>query len=316
MSISVALLPFPCVYHPQSDLPLGEHVFPGRKYSALAGRLRDGGYLDDENCLSPNPACREDLLRVHTPAWVKALLDGTITYEEVLRLEIPYSRPLVDICLLHAGGTLLAAEEALSNGCCFHLGGGFHHAFAGHGEGFCAIHDVAVALRTLLDAGKIRSALVVDTDVHQGNGTAAIFAEDRRVFTFSIHQENNYPAVKQQSDLDVGVSDGAGDEEYLALLDAALEQCFSLCQPDLVAYVAGSDPYRQDKLGGLNLSIEGMYERDRKVAAAAFGRRAAIFATLAGGYAVTFDDTLTLHANTALALAAAMTQSPDASLPR
>lgn len=299
----MALLPFPCIYHRNYDFPLGDHVFPGRKYSGLATLLEARGWLDETNLLDPSLPTREQLLRVHTPNWVSALLDGTISYDEVLRLELPYSRRLVDICLLHVGGSILAAQAALREGRSFHIGGGFHHAFPAHGEGFCALHDVAIAIQLLLDEGCIESALVIDTDVHQGNGTAACFRNEPSVFTFSIHQENNYPARKESSSLDIGLADGVGDEDYLAFLASGLEQCFAWRKPGLVAYVAGSDPYRQDKLGGLNLSIEGMLERDRMVARAAAKHQVPVFVTLAGGYAIQLEDTITLHANTARALA-------------
>jgi acetoin utilization deacetylase AcuC-like enzyme len=309
MSISVALLPFSCVYHPQYDLKIGEHVFPARKYSGLHSLLSEEGLLDSGNTITPAPANRAQIELVHTPAWSAALLDGTIRYEEVLRLEVPYSRPLVESMLLHVGGSIAAAEAALRDGAAANLGGGFHHAFPGHGEGFCAIHDVAVALRHCQQRGWIQHAMVIDTDVHQGNGTAAVFADDASVFTFSIHQEDNYPAVKPPSDLDIGLADGLGDEAYLAALEEGLRKCFAQAKPDLLAYVAGSDPYRQDKLGGLNLSIEGMYQRDLLVARAAASHGVPLFFTLAGGYAIDFNDTLLLHANTTRALAAAVTQA-------
>jgi acetoin utilization deacetylase AcuC-like enzyme len=301
----VPSLPFPCIYDPRSDLPLGEHVFPARKYSGLAAHLEAEGSWAKSQAAALPLATREQIELVHTPAWTAALLDGTIRYEEVLRLEIPYSRPLVDICRVHVSGSIRSAEEALTHGAAFHIGGGFHHAFPGHGEGFCALHDVAIAIRHCQRIHGIGRVMVVDTDVHQGNGTAAIFAQDPSVFTFSIHQENNYPALKPDSDLDVGLDDGVGDGEYLRALRAGLEECFARFDPQLIAYVAGSDPYREDKLGGLNLSVEGMYERDLLVAQAAAQRGIPVFVTLAGGYARRFSDTLRLHANTALALAAA-----------
>lgn len=306
------LLPFPCIYDSCGELPLGEHVFPAQKYAGIAALLEREGLWRPRNIDPLAPVSRELLQLVHTPAWTSALVDGTIRYEEVLRLEIPYSKPLIDAFRIHATGSILAAENALREGAAFHIGGGFHHAFPGHGEGFCALHDVAIAIRRCQQTGLIQRALVVDTDVHQGNGTAAVFASDPSVFTFSIHQENNYPAIKPPSDLDVGLDDGVEDQAYLTALEKALATCFSRIQPQLIAYVAGSDPYREDKLGGLNLSIEGMYERDLMVARAASQRGIPIFVTLAGGYAQRFSDTLRLHANTALALAAATTQSPGA----
>lgn len=308
MSISVPSLPFPCVYSSGGNLPLGEHVFPARKYAALADLFEREGLWTRDSCPPLEPASRAALELVHTPAWTSALVDGTIRYEEVLRLEIPYSKPLIDAFRVHASGSIRAAEAALREGAAFHIGGGFHHAFPGHGEGFCALHDVAIALRHCQQKRLIERALVIDTDVHQGNGTAAVFAQDPTVFTFSIHQENNYPAVKPPSDLDIGLDDGVADDAYLLALRQGLATCFARFQPQLIAYVAGSDPYREDKLGGLNLSIDGMYQRDLLVAQAAAARGIPIFVTLAGGYAQSFSDTLRLHANTALALAAAKTR--------
>lgn len=301
-------LPFPCVYASTGDLPLGEHVFPARKYSGLAEYLELEGLWQRTRGVDLAPANREMLELVHTPAWTSALVDGTIRYEEVLKLEIPYSKPLIDAFRVHVAGSVLAAREAMREGAAFHIGGGFHHAFPGHGEGFCAVNDVAIAIRHCQREGLMERALVIDTDVHQGNGTAAVFAGDESVFTFSIHQENNYPAIKPPSDLDVGVEDGLEDEEYLEALADGLAKCFARFDPQLIAYVAGSDPYCEDKLGGLNVSMTGMHERDLMVAKAAASRGIPIFVTLAGGYAQRFSDTLRLHANTALALAAARIQ--------
>lgn len=299
----MALLPFRCCFHSAYDLKLGDHVFPSAKFRAIHDRLRAEGLLGDGNLIVPAAAARKDVLRVHTAAWTGALLDGTITAGEVARLEIPYSEAMVSGFVYHAGGSIAAAEAALEDGAAFNIGGGFHHAFPGHGEGFCAIHDIAVAIRAMQNAGRIRTAMVIDTDVHQGNGTAAIFARDESVFTLSIHQLNNYPYEKPPSDLDVNLEDGLGDAEYLDRLGAALEEAFARLQPDLIAYVAGSDPYFDDQLGGLKLGIEGMLERDRLVAGFARDRGIPIFAGLAGGYARKLEDTITLHCNTARALA-------------
>jgi acetoin utilization deacetylase AcuC-like enzyme len=300
----VATLAPAFVYHPSYHLNIGEHVFPAAKFRLIAERLERDGLCAQNHLLLPDPATREQLLLAHTPAWVNALLDGTIRYEQVLKLEIPYSQPMVRAFCHHAGGSILAADQALKQGRAFNIGGGFHHAFAAHGEGFCAINDIAVAIRVLQQQGRISRAMVIDTDVHHGNGTASIFHADRSVFTLSIHQENNYPYTKPPSDLDVPLEDGVGDQEYLQHLAAALRYAFDTFQPDLIAYVAGSDPYCQDKLGGLNLSIEGMRQRDTLVIQAATARNIPIFVTLAGGYAANLDDTITLHTNTAHVLSA------------
>lgn len=288
--------PFRCIFHDRYHLPLGGHVFPSLKYRLI----RDA--LGDYPLAIPHPATRDDLRLVHTPAWTSALLDGTITYQEVQKLEIPYSQPLVEGFLHHTGGSILAASLALEDGRAFHIGGGFHHAFPGHGEGFCAVHDVAIALRRLQAEGRIERALIIDTDVHQGNGSAAIFANDPSVFTLSLHQLNNYPYEKPPSDLDVHLPNGITDQPYLDALETALEQAFTRFEPQLIAYVAGSDPYEFDQLGGLNLSAGGLYERDLLVCRAAAQRGIPIFVTLAGGYAQKIEDTVLLHANSARAL--------------
>jgi acetoin utilization deacetylase AcuC-like enzyme len=302
----VGKAPFHFSYHPGYHLRLGDHVFPSTKFGLIRDALVQRGLLGDENLLVPEPATLEQVQLVHSREWVSALLDGTIRYEQVMKLEIPYSQPMVRGFLYHVGGSIAAAEAALRDGAAFNVGGGFHHAFAGHGEGFCALHDVAIAIRVLQEAGKIKTAMVIDTDVHQGNGTAGIFAGDGSVYTLSIHQRDNYPHDKQQSDLDIELDDHVGDGEYLEALGAGLQVAFARMRPDLIAYVAGSDPYQEDKLGGLRLSMAGMLDRDLLVMRAARERQIPIFVTLAGGYARKLEDTVELHANTAVALARVM----------
>lgn len=299
----MALLPFRCCFHPAYDLRLGDHVFPSKKFQAIHDWLWSARLLGDANLIVPEAATREDLLRVHTAAWTDGLLGGRLSAGQIARLEIPYSDAMVRGFLYHAGGSMAAAAAALEDGAAFNIGGGFHHAFAGHGEGFCAVHDVAVAIRSMQHRGKIETAMVIDTDVHQGNGTAAIFAQDESVFTLSIHQAHNYPYEKPPSDLDVALEDGVGDDEYLERLGAALEAAVARMRPSLIAYVAGSDPYFDDQLGGLKLSVAGMLARDRLVASFARKFGVPIFASLAGGYARRFEDTVLLHGNTAVALA-------------
>jgi acetoin utilization deacetylase AcuC-like enzyme len=218
-----------------------------------------------------------------------------------MRLEIPYSQAVVRGFWLAAGGSILAARRALKDGFGINIGGGFHHAFPGHGEGFCMIHDVAVAIRRLQADGAIRKALVVDTDVHQGNGTAAIFASDDDVFTISLHQQNNYPEPKPPSDIDVNLADGTGDEEYLELLDKALADAFRRFAPDMIFYIGGADPYREDQLGGLWLSMRGLQERDALVFAEARVRGLPVAVAFAGGYARKVEDTVRIHVNTVIA---------------
>jgi acetoin utilization deacetylase AcuC-like enzyme len=295
------MLPFKLIYSPGYDLNLGEHVFPSQKYRLIQERLLADGIADATDFLEPQPATDADVLLVHEPGYVNRLRTGTLSYQEIIHMEIPYSRKMVEAFWLATGGTILAGRRALSDGIAINLGGGFHHAFPGHGEGFCAIHDVAIAIRRLLADGAIERALVVDCDVHHGNGTAAIFANDERVFTISFHQYNNYPAEKPPSDLDVHLEDGTGDSEYLLALSAKYIPAVERVRPQLVFYLAGADPYDQDQLGGLGITIEGLKRRDQLIFEAARRVGAGVAVTLAGGYARNVADTVTIHCNTVLA---------------
>jgi len=299
-------LPFKLVYHDGYDLNLGAHVFPSEKYRLIRERLLAVGFAADGDFATPEPASDDDLTLVHDRGWVTRLKTGTLNPAEAIRLEIPYSRETVDAFWLAAGGSILAARLALRDRIGFNIGGGFHHAFPGHGEGFCAIHDVAVAIRKLQQEGLIERAMVVDTDVHHGNGTAAIFAGDESVFTLSIHQWNNYPSEKPPSNLDIHLQDGTGDEEYLARLEEGCRRAMDEFKPELVMYVAGGDPYAEDKLGGLSLSIAGLAARDRRVFDLALSRGCAVAVALAGGYAQRLEDTVTIHSNTVRAAAEAL----------
>ena len=293
------MLPFRLVYHEGYDLNLGGHVFPSRKYRWLRDRMLQTGFAGEDDFVAPNPIPEADLMLAHDAAWVRKLRDGALSYSEILRLEIPYSRRMVDGFFLAAAGTTLAARLALDQSVCYHLGGGFHHAFAGRGEGFCAINDMAVAIRVLERDALIRRAMVVDCDVHHGNGTASIFARDPSVFTLSIHQLDNYPAEKPPSDVDIDLDTGTGDWEYLERLRAGLTDALARFSPDLMIYVAGADPYRDDQLGGLDLTFQGLEARDRQVIGTALQRRIPVAIVLAGGYAQSVEDTVTIHANTA-----------------
>jgi acetoin utilization deacetylase AcuC-like enzyme len=293
------MLPFRLVYHPGYDLNLGEHVFPAQKYHWLHDRLLRTRFACEEDFVAPKPATDEDVLLVHDPGWVAKLKDGTLTYQDILRLEIPYSRQTMEAFWLAAGGTILAARLALEMRFAFHVGGGFHHAFAAHGEGFCAINDVAIAVRRLQKDGLIRRAMTVDCDVHHGNGTAALFARDPSVFTLSIHQFNNYPSEKPLSSLDIHLADNTSDEEYLKRLENGVKAALLMFRPDLIIYLAGADPYCEDQLGGLSLTFQGLMDRDRFVIGTAIAEKIPVATVLAGGYALNVQDTLTIHANTA-----------------
>jgi len=295
------VLPFKLVYSDGYDLNLGEHVFPSRKYRLVRDRLLEAGVAVAEDILEPSPATDQEVLLVHEPGYVERLRSGTLSLEEIERLEIPYSAEMVAAVWLAAGGSILTARRALADGVAFNLGGGFHHAFPGHGEGFCALHDVAIALRRLLAEGAIERALVVDCDVHHGNGTAAIFAGDPAVFTFSIHQYNNYPAGKPPSDIDIHLPDRTGDADYLLALSARYPPALASFRPQLVFYVAGADPYYQDQLGGLALTLQGLKRRDTLVLEAARQVGAGVAVVLAGGYAFDVRDTVAIHVNTVLA---------------
>ena len=322
------MLPFKLIYSDGYYLPIGAHVFPAEKYRRIRERLLAGGVAEASDFLEPKSASDEDILLVHTPEYVHKLKTGTLSSREQMELEIPFSQELVEAFWLAAGGSILAARQALTDGVSVNIGGGFHHAFPDHGEGFCMIHDVAVAIRRLQRDGKIRTAMTVDCDVHQGNGTAAIFAGKRApgdplpsasglpasaqathghstnasdVFTISLHQHNNYPAVRPPSSIDIDLPDGIGDDDYMAWLDNALSSGLRQFEPDLLCYVAGADPYQEDQLGGLSLTIEGLKKRDELVFRVARARDIPVMVAYAGGYAQDVEDTVTIHCNTVIA---------------
>ncbi len=295
------MLPFKLIYHQRYDLNLGAHVFPSQKFRLIYEMLLREDIATPEDFLRPSPASDEDLLRVHTADWVHKLKTGTLTASEVMKLEVPYSKELAEAVWLAAGGTILAGHSALRDGFGSNLSGGFHHAYPGHGEGFCAIHDVAVGIRKLQADGAVKKAMVVDTDVHHGNGTAAIFRNDPTVFTLSIHQESNYPAHKPPSSIDLNMADRADDEEYLGVLIPAVKKALEEFRPDILFYVGGADPYCEDQLGGLSLTKDGLKRRDRGVFEEARRRKIPVATTLAGGYARRVEDTIRIHVNTILA---------------
>lgn len=295
------MLPFKVVYHPSYDLNLGEHVFPSQKFRLIQLMLLKDEIAAPEDFVLPDEASDEDLLRAHTPEWIEKLRTGTLTASEIMKLEVPYSRELVKAVWLAAGGSIVAGRLALRDGFACNLGGGFHHAYANHGEGFCAINDVAVAIRRLQADGAIKKAMVVDTDVHHGNGTAHIFRDDTSVFTISIHQLNNYPGHKPPSDVDLNLADRVEDDEYLETLIPVVAKSLEKFRPQIVFYVGGADPYCEDQLGGLMLTKKGLKERDKRVFAEARKRGVAVATTLAGGYARRVEDTVRIHVNTIVA---------------
>lgn len=296
------MLPFKLIYRDAYDLNLGAHVFPSQKYRMIHDRLLADGIAAPEDFLAPEPASDEDVLRVHAPEYVHKLKTGTLSEEEIILLEVPYSKELVEAAWLAAGGSILAGLRALQDGWAANIGGGFHHAYPDHGEGFCAVHDVAIAIRRLQFDKRIQRAMVVDTDVHQGNGTAAIFGGDGDVFTLSIHQERNYPHPKPPSTIDINLPDGTSDEDYLAILEKHLHRAFQDFAPEILFYVAGADPYREDQLGGLALTMEGLARRDALVFDYAKRNGVPAAMTLAGGYARRVEDTVQIHVGTILAM--------------
>jgi acetoin utilization deacetylase AcuC-like enzyme len=292
------VLPFQLIYHPGYDLNLGAHVFPSRKYRLIRDYLFDHGLVEPRDFAEPEPASDSDVLLVHGHGWIERLQSGTLSFDEMMLLEIPYSDAMVRGFWIATGGTILAARNCLRDGIGFNLGGGFHHAFPDHGEGFCAIHDVAIAIRKLQREGLIAKAMVVDCDVHHGNGTAGIFAGDKTVLTLSIHQYNNYPSEKPPSTIDIHLRDGTGDEEYLKELEQACEFGINGFSPNLLMYIAGADPYFDDQLGGLGLTMEGLIARDRLVFEMCRSHNVPAAVTLAGGYARNVEDTVKIHVNT------------------
>lgn len=286
------------IYSDGYDLNIGDHVFPTVKYRKAKDRLLNEHLCAPEDFVSPQPASDEEVALVHSREYIRKLKKGKLSTEEILRMEVPYSKEGVDAVWLGVGGTIETCRRALADGVCVNLGGGFHHAFPDHGEGFCMLNDVAIAIRALQKEDRIQAVMTVDCDVHHGNGTAEIFHADPTVFTLSIHQFNNYPAIKPPSNLDIHLEDGAKDTEYLDELAHGLTRSLAEFKPDLIVYLAGADPYQFDQLGGLALTIHGLFQRDELVFTTARDRRIPVAVTLAGGYAYRVEDTVTIHANT------------------
>jgi acetoin utilization deacetylase AcuC-like enzyme len=290
------------VYTDKYELDLGGHIWPTAKYRLVAERLLESDVALRDAFVAPPMCSWDDLALVHSESYLGNVRALELTEAEMDALEIPLNALLVERFRLMVGGTCAAAALALEDGRAVHLGGGLHHAFPGHGEGFCLFNDVAVAIRRCTsraseNAPRITRAAVVDCDVHHGNGTAMIFEADATVFTMSIHQQHNYPLFKPRSTLDIGLDDGAGDDEYLEKLRPALTRVMGF-GPELVVYLAGADPFHGDRLGGLALSHDGLRERDREVFAATRRAGVPVAVVLAGGYAADIQDTVTVHVNT------------------
>jgi acetoin utilization deacetylase AcuC-like enzyme len=279
-------------------LPTG-HRFPIEKYALLRERVVAEGIVAADRLHEPDRVRRDDLLLVHTAEYVDRFTRGLLTSDEIRKLGFPWSDALVERSYRAAGGTVAAARHALGHGVAMNLAGGTHHAFPAHGEGFCVFNDVAVAVRALQRDGVVQRAAIVDLDVHQGNGTHAIFAGDSSVFTFSMHGGKNYPFRKVPGSLDIELADGVGDDVYLAQLAAVLPRVLEQSSPDIVIYLAGADPHERDRLGRLSLSFDGLARRDTMVIDTCREVGIPIAITIAGGYGDPISDTVDVHAATA-----------------
>ena len=289
---------FRIFYSPFYYADIGEnHVFPIKKFELVRNRLLKDGTLQTCEIAEPQPVKIEDVLLVHTDDYITRLRNGTLTAREIRRLGLPWSKSLVRRSFLACSGTINAARHALKTGVASNLAGGTHHAFPDRGEGFCVLNDVAVAIRVLQKENLAQRFLIVDCDVHQGNGTAFIFKDEVDVFTFSMHGAKNYPLFKENSTLDIELPDKLQDKEFLEILSEALPRIF-LHNPDLVFYLGGADPFERDKLGRLGLTIEGLRQRDEIVLSFAKDRQIPIVTTMSGGYAQDINDTVEIHCNT------------------
>lgn len=292
------MFPYKVFYSPYYYADIGEgHVFPIRKFEIARNILLAEGTLAPESIVEPQPADRVDLLLVHTADYIDRLTSGELTQKEIRKLGLPWSESLVRRSFHATSGTINASRQALIDGVSSNLAGGTHHAYPDRGEGFCVLNDVAVAIRVLQREGLAKRFLIVDLDVHQGNGTAYIFQDSPEVFTFSMHGAKNYPLFKETSTLDIELADGTTDRDYLTTLEQALARV-RMFDADIIFYLAGADPYEGDKLGRLGLTKQGLRERDEIVLAFARHEALPIVTTMSGGYGETIDDTVEIHCNT------------------
>ncbi|MEK6646401.1 MAG: histone deacetylase [Candidatus Firestonebacteria bacterium] len=286
------------VYSDKYCCDIGKHVFPVEKYHLLKEKLIAEKYAKESDFVEPKPVNYEELLLVHSKEYLNDFLNLKWTHK-TMTSELPLTLEIAELFKLSVGGTILASDIVLKHKIGFHIGGGWHHSFPDYAEGFCYIHDVAIAIKKLLRDKKVKRIATMDCDLHQGNGTAYIFSNIAEVFTFSIHQENLYP-VKQKSNLDIGLDDYTGDKIYLEKLEGAVDKIFSEFKPEFIFYIAGADPYENDQLGLLKLTIEGLKKRDEIILKKCWKEKIPVVVTLAGGYAINTNDTVTIHYNTAL----------------
>jgi acetoin utilization deacetylase AcuC-like enzyme len=286
------------IYSDYYHVDIGEHVFPTVKYKMIYEMLCNSSYGKDLEFINPEEAKDEEILLVHTREYLYKFKNGKLSPQETALLELPYSKGLVTAAWTCVQGSILAAKISLEHNAGLHIGGGFHHAFSDHGEGFCPLNDVAAAIKKLQTEKLIKKAMVIDCDLHQGNGTADIFKNDRNVFTFSIHQLNNYPFIKPKSSLDINLPDGTGDDQYLTQLTSHLPEVMKNFKPEIIIYIAGADPYQYDQLGGLNLTLQGLKKRDESIFEISEKYKIPVCVVLGGGYALNIKDTALIHYNT------------------
>lgn len=286
-------------YHDTYTFPLPDgHRFPIEKYALLRMHLLSMGILSDSDLHIAEPARREQLLLAHDAEYIDKMLHGTQTEKEMRRIGFPWSPQMVERSLRSVGSSIAACRSALDEGTSINLAGGTHHAYPDHGEGYCVFNDVAVAARQMQAEGRVERILILDCDVHQGNGSAAIFASDASVFTFDIHGARNFPFHKETSSLDIALPDGAGDAAYLDALQVGLQHSLENAHAGLVIYLAGADPYSGDRLGRLALSKKGLAERDRMVFSCVQQAGLPIAVVMAGGYGKNIQDTVDIHIQT------------------
>jgi acetoin utilization deacetylase AcuC-like enzyme len=277
-----------------------KHSFPITKYSLLRKRIMDSNQFSPQDLRRPHAATDMEITRAHDPAYLRRLQNGQLTELEIRRIGLPWSPELIERARRSAGATIQACFAALEDGVAVHLGGGTHHAFKDHGQGFCVFNDSVIAARALQAESRIKHVLILDCDVHQGNGTAAILQNDPTVFTFSIHGKNNFPYRKEKGDLDIALEDGADDQVYLDALQNGIRASLKRANAELVLYLAGADPYKQDRFGRLDVSKAGLAERDRMVLRSCHEAGLPIALTMAGGYAPNITDTVDIHLQTVL----------------